>query len=269
MIIFDETEEDRHNRLLRANAFQQVRNAANDYGRRLRRVAQHIADLVREFPGIGQAGAPEWPLLEHLLRNYGFLLEPWARAVAERFITEVARRDERAWFIYGRKLGRSLRSEIETAPLGDELRRLLDEQVHLITSLPIQAAERVHELAIQYLHEGRRYSELSDRIMETGHVTRSRADLIARTETSRVASTLTMVRAQHIGSPGYFWRSVRDRRVRDSHRLMDRRSMEGEMFRWDQPPEVEPGKFYHPGHFPNCRCWPDPVIPAEYLPRAA
>lgn len=259
-----ESERDRQERRTRANAFQQVRNAENAYARRLRAVANHIANLVREFPSIGEAGSPELPILEHLLRNYGSLLEPWAQSVAERFITEIARRDERAWAVYGRRLGLGLRQEIQNAPLGEELRQLLADQVNLITSLPIEAAQRVHELAIENIHTGGRYTELSDRIMETGQVTRSRANLIARTETARVSSTLTMLRAQHIGVTHYVWRTMKDVNVRDTHRKMD-----GRLVAYDDPPEIEPGRFYHAGFTFNCRCFQDPIIPEQYLPNAA
>ena len=73
-------------------AFAKVRRAENDYGRRLRQVAKHIEDLVRAFAGAEMDLAH----LEQLLHRYSALIEPWARAVASRFVAEVARRDEQA-----------------------------------------------------------------------------------------------------------------------------------------------------------------------------
>ena len=98
------------------------------------------------------------------------------------------------------KMSRALAEEIRTAPTGEMLRDFLDTQVSLITSLPSEAAKRVHEIAIGNLYSGARFGELAEHIMETGRVTRNRATLIARTDTARVSSALTMVRAQHVGS---------------------------------------------------------------------
>jgi SPP1 gp7 family putative phage head morphogenesis protein len=239
-------------------AFAKVRRAENDYGRRLRQVAKHIEDLVRAFAGADMDLAH----LEQLLLRYSSLIEPWARAVATRFVAEVARRDEQAWFRLSKKMSRELAREILTAPTGFTLRQHLENQVELIRSLPVKAAERIHEIAIGNLYTGERYGSLVEHIMETGRVTRSRATMIARTETARVSSSLTMARATHIGSEGYIWRTVRDGRVRKSHK-----EMEGRFVRWDDPPSPDPGvPPYHAGQIWNCRCFAEVVIPERYLP---
>jgi SPP1 gp7 family putative phage head morphogenesis protein len=238
-------------------AFAKVRRAENDYGRRLRQVAKHIEDMVRAFAGAEVDVAH----LEQLLHRYSALIEPWARAVASRFVAEVARRDEQAWFRLSKKMSRELAREIMTAPTGFAMRQFLETQVQLITSLPTKAAERVHEIAIGNLYAGERYGSLVEHLMETGRVTRNRATMIARTETARVSSALTAARAEHVGSTHFVWRTVRDRRVRPSHR-----KLEGTVHRWDTPPEVDPGFRYLPGQFINCRCYPEPIIPDRFLP---
>lgn len=238
-------------------AFAKVRRAENDYGRRLRQVATHIENLVRAFAGAEMDLAH----LEQLLYRYSSLIEPWARAVATRFVAEVARRDEQAWFRLSKKMSRELQREILSAPTGFAMRQFLEEQVKLITSLPTKAAERVHELAIGNIYAGERYGGLVEHIMETGRVTRNRATLIARTETARVASSLTMARALHIGSPGYVWRTVKDSRVRASHR-----KMEGQFIRWEDPPTPDPGMPpYHAGMTYQCRCFSEIIVPDRFL----
>ena len=243
-------------------AFLNIRKAESDYGRRLRQVAKQIGDFVRAFEPTGPIINVDLVHLQQMLTRYADLLDPWARAVAHRFVEEIARRDERAWATYSRNFSRALELEVRTAPTGEMLQRFLEEQVSLIKSIPLDAAKRVHEIAVGNLYSGARYGELMQHIMETGNVTRSRATLIARTETGRVSTGLTMVRAQHIGSEGYIWRTIRDRVVRDSHR-----HMEGKFCRWDSPPVVEPGKPpYHAGQIYNCRCFAEPIIPDRYLP---
>ena len=238
------------------NKFRKVRNAERHYSQQLVKVARHVNDLVNGLfdPTLPRVVGP----LEQALRHYAELLRPWARAVGARMLADVNQRDTKAWFAYSEELGLELRNQLTSAPVGDALRRMLDEQVELITSLPLEAGRRAQQLAMEGLSSGRRPNELREMILQTGHVTRSRAQLIARTETAKAASGLTEVRARAVGSEGYIWRTVHDRVVRKSHR-----EMEGQYVRWNEPPEVDPGKRYHAGQFPNCRCWAEVVIPKD------
>lgn len=230
-----------------------VRNAETTYAMQLRKVARHVGDLVR------QAG-DEISVVDivTMLQRYAALLDPWARAAAGRMIAEVARRDERAWRLASQRIGRSLWQEIAGAPIGDQVRLLLAEQVHYITSLPMEAAVRVQELALEGASSGSRYPEITREIMRTGHVTIGRANLIARTETARAQSVITQVRARHVGSTHFVWRTARDADVRRAHRVL-----EGTIHAWDDPPVAEDNGDRHlPGAFPNCRCYSEPVLPA-------
>nr|WP_246374794.1 phage minor head protein [Pseudochelatococcus contaminans] len=131
------------------------------------------------------------------------------------------------------------------------------EQVRLITSLPSEAAQRVHDLTIEGITQGTRASEIAKKIMEAGDVTASRANMIARTEVSRTATLLTQARAEYVGSDGYIWRTSGDSDVRPSHKAMN-----GKFVRWSELPELD-GMVGHAGALPNCRCYPEPVIPDD------
>lgn len=210
--------------------------------------------LVNGFPPGDPAAAPT---IEQLLRRYAEALTPWAEATAARMLADVNRRDESAWMQQAREMSRALQLEIRTAPTGATMRALMAEQVGLIKSIPLDAAERVHRLTIEGLENSTRASEISKAIQASGDVAKNRADLIARTEVARTASTLTEARALHVGSPGYFWRTSGDADVRDSHRKMN-----GQFVAWDAPPALD-GMTGHAGQFPNCRCYPEPVIPED------
>ncbi|MNT45662.1 Phage Mu protein F like protein [compost metagenome] len=185
------------------------------------------------------------------------MLESWAVQTASNMLMDVALRDEKTWKEHARDLSRGLREEIKTAPTGKVMQQMLSEQVDLIKSIPREAAERVHRLTLEGIENSTRASEISKEIQRSGEVAKSRADLIARTEVSRTASTLTQARAQHIGSDGYIWRTSGDSDVRHSHKVM-----EGKFVRWDEPPTLD-GMRGHAGCFPNCRCYPEPVIPED------
>ena len=102
----------------------------------------------------------------------------------------------------------ALRKEIRTAPTGAAMQRLLAEQVTLIKSISLDAAKRVHELTLQGIEDGTRSNEIAKEIMRSEEVSENRAKLIARTEVSRTAATLTEVRAKSVGSDGYIWRTI-------------------------------------------------------------
>ncbi|WP_254223011.1 phage head morphogenesis protein [Burkholderia multivorans] len=197
------------------------------------------------------------PTIEQLLRRYAEALTPWAEATAARMLEDLNRRDEQAWMQQAQEMSRALRDELRRAPTGETMRALMAEQVTLIKSIPLEAAKRVHRLTIEALEDSTRAAQISKAIQESGEVAKSRADLIARTEVSRAATSLTEARALHVGSPGYFWRTSGDSDVRDSHRKMN-----GQFVRWDDPPTLD-GMTGHAGQFPNCRCWCEVVVPED------
>ncbi len=189
--------------------------------------------------------------------DYAYLLEPWARSVARYMIADVNRRDARMWKANGEHMSKAIRAELQFTPTGVLHAALLDEQVALIKSLPLEAAQRVQKLTVMGLSDSRRAADIAKEIMRTGEVTKSRATLIARTEVARTAATFTQARAEFAGSKGYIWRTSKDGDVRDTHR-----HMEGKYVAWNDPPKTDKGLApYHAGCGPNCRCFPEPVLP--------
>lgn len=213
--------------------------------------------MVNGFPPGDPATAVT---IEQLLRRYAEALTPWAEATAARMLADIERRDEqawKAWMAQAQEMSRALQAEIRNAPTGETMRALMAEQVGLIKSIPLDAAERVHRLTIEGIEDSTRAREISKAIQESGEVAKSRADLIARTEVTRTATTLTQARALHVGSQGYIWRTAGDGDVRESHREMN-----GKFVAWDDPPTLDK-MAGHAGQFPNCRCYPEPAIPED------
>ena len=234
--------------------FANAQRLENEYMRSLRYLTRQIDHIVKTMAPSGDLkNSAE---LQRVLSDYSRTITPWAKSVADKMLYRIAKKDEQSWSKMGLEISRALRKEIQSAPTGQALHKFLGEQVHLITSLPMQAAQRVHELTIEASFNSQRASEVAKQVLETGSVTESRAKLIARTEIARVASGLTMVRAQHIGCTHYTWRSSEDGDVRPSHKAMN-----GKVIEFAIMPEVEPGKRYHAGMFPNCRCWISPILP--------
>lgn len=235
--------------------FASVRKAEAHYAAQLRSIANQCGVIIRGLTPEG--GVPDPGVVENALRRYAEIIRPWAKSVGTRMLADVSRRDEAVWKSLSKDMSRALGEEIQRAPTGEALRRLLDEQITLITSIPLKAAERAHKLALETRTSGARYGTIVEQIMRSGHVARSRATLIARTEVARTASGLTQARATYLGSEGYIWRTSEDSDVRRSHK-----KMAGKFVRWDRPPTTD-GLVGHAGQLPNCRCYPEPVIPDQ------
>jgi len=242
-------------RSLTRQRFNRSRIAELSYQRQLAQVGRHVGNLIK---GMAPEGiVSDLATIQRILSQYSGILQPWAKTVVERMQAEVSQRDIRAWAELGRSIGQSLKKEILSAPTGAMLREQMQEQIKSITSLPIEAAQRLNELTLRGITEGTRTPEIVEAIINSGNVSISRARLIARTQVATTASKLTEVRAVHVGSPGFLWRTVRDLDVRKIHR-----KLEGKYFDWDKPPIAdESGIRALPGQIWNCRCYPEVIVP--------
>jgi uncharacterized protein with gpF-like domain len=253
----------------------QVRRSEAQYRRQLRGVADQVGMLVKGFAPDGVLSASAGKQLADALRRYAITIEPWARNVTEKMHLTVERHDGDAWIETARSLGRELRRELRETDTGAIVRQLTDRQVSLITSLPLEAAQRVYELAQRQVLGGSRGEDLRKMILASGHVTRSRADLIAYDAVATTQSSITEARAVQLGSPGYIWRSMRDQDVRPAVGIKhfaelntlakgSHRKLNGTFHRWDDPPIAGTrGERAHPGRIYRCRCYPDPVLDEE------
>ena len=266
--------------------FARAHNAATSYGAALRGYAKQIGTIVHAYAEKGVVPPHKHPELDDALRRYAAGTLPWAKASAAKMIAEVDRRNLTAWQKHTVSLSAGIRRQIATAPVGPAMVGLLGEQVNLITSLPLQASRRVHEMTLRALEEGNRYQEKtaieSGYDPDTGTWTRgepsmtteleqalalahpnatarwllNRATLISRTETARTASVLVQARAESVGAESYIWKTAGDWKVRPSHKRLNEHE-----FRWDEPPLSDPPDYHaHPGQIFNCRCVALPII---------
>lgn len=226
------------------NPFAKSHWIAERYARQLRDTARQIGRIIGGHDAMTMNGLQ---VMQRALEMYSGILRPWAVKVAQQTGEQLNRQDRNMWFKQSREIGRGLRQLIENEPAGQTLQEFLERQVHYITSLPIEAGQRVHQLSLEAMVGGRRPDEIAAEIMRSGEVTESRATLIARTECARTASLLTQVRAQGIGATNYIWRTSKDRAVRASHR-----SMEGKVCDLANPPTLSDGTTTAPGQIYNC-----------------
>jgi SPP1 gp7 family putative phage head morphogenesis protein len=231
------------------------RAAEARYNSQLQQVARQVGVLVR---GIAPGGTLDRVSdLLKALTEYAAMITPWAESVAGFMIADVARRDEKMWRSVSQDLGQRIRREILQAPTGYFLRDLQREQVDLIKSIPLDAAERVHKFSMEAISKSTRANDIAAEIMRSEAVSKNKATLIARTEVSRAASNFVQARAMAAGSEGYIWRTSGDGDVRETHQ-----EMEGKYVRWSSPPKTDKSlPPYHAGCGPNCRCFAEPIFP--------
>lgn len=241
-------------RISARSAFIRLKKITQQYGIQLRKIARHVDDIVKGF----DASTPEGQrLIQGHLRRYGDTLDHWAQSAADLMVSRVAAADGERWRRQSREIGAGLEREIRSANIAPAMAQMKADQVRLIKSLPAEAADRVYQVALKGVTNGLRAEAIADEIYQTGAVTRSRASLIAETEISRSATTLQMARAQSVGSTAYIWRTAGDRVVRHDHAVLN-----GQTFRWDDPPiaDQRSGARAHPGCIYRCRCIAEPII---------
>lgn len=236
--------------------FSQSRAIEEEFKRALMKIARASGHVIERH--IRGSGIFNEAAMKKALADYSRALTPWAKNQSKKLLEATLKRinSDKAYREQAKKMGKSLTEEIYESETGFIALALQNEQVELIKSIPIEAGERAQKLAMEALADGRRTDEIARELMKTTEVTESRAKLIARTETARANTALNLARATSVGSELYVWRTSGDSDVRESHRKMN-----GKVFRWDDPPTLSDGMVGHPGTFPNCRCYAEPVLP--------
>lgn len=232
-----------------ASAWTPSRSTEKAYERQLRSVSGQIKSVLASSASGSLADA------EKLLRDYAELIEPWARQSAANMMAGVNRKNVQAWSNAAKRAGLDMRALLNSPGVGAVTQARIAENAGKIRSLVIGAADDVAKLVQESMVTGTRAEDLAARIAKVGEVSEARARTIARTEVSKAGTALTQARADSVGSTGYIWRTARDGDTRDSHA-----AMEGVFVPWDKPPTLD-GMTGHAGEFPNCRCYPEPVIP--------
>lgn len=104
--------------------------------------------------------------------------------------------------------------------------------------------------------QGQRANNLVKSIQNRYNVTKSKAQFLARQETSLLMSKMRETRYTGAGINKYKWKTANNERVRDRHRELN-----GNVYQWSTPPIInEKGDRGHPGEDFNCRCVAVPIV---------
>lgn len=123
------------------------------------------------------------------------------------------------------------------------------QNIALIKTIPPNIVEQLRTQFTEAFVNGTTMRDLSYIVRERADVGRSRAALIARDQIGKLNGQLSAFRQRAAGVDSYVWRTMRDERVRPTHRIRD-----GKTYRW-----ADDG--IKPGQEILCRCVADPVFP--------
>ncbi len=185
------------------------------------------------------------------------------KAVRREDIEDLAREFAAKTSTYQRiQLGRQVKAVVGADPVFKDrnLAQASEQFVHENAALIVRIPEALHgdvEALVQRALSGARPSpKLAEHIEARFGVSKRHARLIARDQISKWHSKINHTRQRELGINKFQWDSVQDERVRDWHRD----ELDGNVYRYDNPPENEDGEPVLPGDDIQCRCSASPVI---------
>jgi SPP1 gp7 family putative phage head morphogenesis protein len=131
--------------------------------------------------------------------------------------------------------------------LGDsfEIDDFVKENTRLITNIGAQTADRIQTIIVDGVKAGKSIDQLTQEIERVSDILgETRARLIARDQTQKLAGQLNRLRQQSAGIDSYIWQTMEDPAVRPLHKSRNQRA-----FKWEDPPIDG-----HPGQPIACRC---------------
>ena len=207
-------------------------------------VVTQAAETLRE----ALSGARSWSDVERALPAASGRVSP-GRLRTMRDV--VARMDLR----HRRRFGSMYGPQLPSAPMrGAVLEQMARESAQYSARLParLNVALKVRLDRARRTDEPFSAEALRQYVGESIAITRRHARVVSEDQAINVVGRLNKRRQELAGVRRYRWRTMRDDRVRDTHRAND-----GETFRWDSPPP----RTGHPGSEINCRCTAEPVTP--------
>lgn len=182
-----------------------------------------------------------------------------AKGVASAFVNAIGRNNRS-------RFAKSVKS-VGIDVFGDSpnLENILDasvaENTRLIKSIPSQYLGQVEQLVTTNMKAGLRPSAIVSQLQERFGVTRQRATMIARDQTSKANGELSKQRQEDAGFEFFRWLDADDSRVRHRHEAISNADVgygKG-VYKWSDPPKNDKGQPIIPGQEINCRCVAQPV----------
>lgn len=108
------------------------------------------------------------------------------------------------------------------------------------------------------IRNGDSYQDLAKKISDTTDVSQARAEFWAKDQAKNFFAEQSKIRQTQAGFPGFYWKTQKDSRVRDTHS-----HLQDKYYTWDELPFVNRKGLglvrTKPGEEWGCRCWAEPA----------
>lgn len=135
----------------------------------------------------------------------------------------------------------------------DQLKEIIGRNIKLIKAIQEKQIENLENAVLRAVKGGSSFDTVVDEVLRQSDRGTAYAEFVAKDQISKTYAKISKDRQIEAGFPGYIWQSTSDDRTRETHKMQD-----GKFFYWDKPPEIEPGRFLHPGEDYQCRCIAQP-----------
>lgn len=128
---------------------------------------------------------------------------------------------ERVSSAFQNALGVDINNLLTDSNIREQLELAIENNVNLIQSIHTDFISEIGDVVRSNLFDGGRPESIRSLIFERSNVTKSRAEFIARDQTSKLNGSLSRLRAESIGLDLYYWQGADDERERESHRVLN------------------------------------------------
>lgn len=163
--------------------------------------------------------------------------------------------------------GVTLKTDVISGPIADALQASIKQNVGLIKSIPAEYFQKIEGEVFRSIQTGRGMADLQPYLEKMCGVTKRRAALIARDQTSKATTAINRARFQRLGIKKFEWlhsAGVHEPRPLHIHTVAEG-GLNGGIFDIDNPPIIDErtGERGLPGQLINCSCRMIPVISFE------
>lgn len=155
--------------------------------------------------------------------------------------------------------GVTLKTDVIGGAVADVVKASIKQNVALIKSIPREYFLEIEGEVMRSIQTGRGMADLQPFLEKRYGITKRRAALIARDQTSKATAAINRARMQGLGVKKFKWlHSMGGKEPRPLHKNV----LNGKVFSFDDPPVIDErtGEKGFPGQLINCRCRMVPVI---------
>lgn len=200
-------------------------------------------------------------LTNRLARKFNIIFNRLAPNLAKRTIEQINRAASAGLHASLKEAsgGLSLQTTVITGRVREVTKAAVAENVGLIKSIPQEYFKKIQGTVMRSITGGRGSADVFNMIEHIGKVTRDRAELIARDQTSKTTTALNAARMTDLGIKKFEWlHSGGGKEPRPLHKNV----LNGNIYSLADPPVIDDRTEEKglPGQLINCRCRMIPVL---------